>query len=351
MTVTINGSGAIVGSDRAESGVNDDITSLAAVSSINGGQLAGMRNRIINGGFGVWQRGTSFTLSSSGTYTADRWIGAAAGANLSATRGAGFSSQYAFALSGAVGNTFAFLKHRIESANAYSLANHTVTLSGKIFNNSAAVVPCGVELNFATAADNFSAVTYIEGKSVPLAANSWTFVSFTTTGPLPAGVTAGLEVGINLTSGLPAGTSIAISDFQLEVGSVATPFEHRPYGMELALCQRYYTSLAKGQIFHATGLTSGVTVGLSHQVSMRTPPSISTSIVNANFSAAGSPPADTWGLQVVGTGVITKTGTAGISFSADTDRTTLYIHAATFSSASNALYLGTGIFVNASAEL
>jgi hypothetical protein len=38
---------------------------------------------------------------------------------------------------------------------------------------------------------------------------------------------------------------------QLEAGSTATPFEHRPYGIELALCQRYYW---KG----AAGLGSGV---------------------------------------------------------------------------------------------
>ena len=38
----------------------------------------------------------------------------------------------------------------------------------------------------------------------------------------------------------------AITGVQLEVGSVATPFEHRSYGQELALCQRYYVMLAKG---------------------------------------------------------------------------------------------------------
>ena len=40
---------------------------------------------------------------------------------------------------------------------------------------------------------------------------------------------------------------------QLEPGTVATPFEHRPYGAELALCQRYYE---KGT-FTTTGVTQG----------------------------------------------------------------------------------------------
>ena len=31
-----------------------------------------------------------------------------------------------------------------------------------------------------------------------------------------------------------------LTGVQLEEGSVATPFEHRPYGLELSLCQRYY---------------------------------------------------------------------------------------------------------------
>ena len=48
-----------------------------------------------------------------------------------------------------------------------------------------------------------------------------------------------------------------ITGVQLEVGSVATDFEHRSYGQELALCQRYYTRLtgSGGNEMHFTGST------------------------------------------------------------------------------------------------
>ena len=37
-----------------------------------------------------------------------------------------------------------------------------------------------------------------------------------------------------------------LTGVQLEIGSQATPFEHRPYAEELALCQRYYWKLSNG---------------------------------------------------------------------------------------------------------
>ena len=52
-------------------------------SSSNGGPLAGFRNRIINGDFDFWQRGTSFTGSE---YGADRWISGRIGTTHAATR-------------------------------------------------------------------------------------------------------------------------------------------------------------------------------------------------------------------------------------------------------------------------
>jgi hypothetical protein len=74
--------------------------------------------------------------------------------------------------------------------------------------------------------------------------NTWTRVNFTTS-QFPAQVGA-VGVVIMLNSGGSAGRAMRLRGVQLELGSVATPFEHRSYGEELALCQRYYQILSVG---------------------------------------------------------------------------------------------------------
>ena len=73
-----------------------------------------------------------------------------------------------------------------------------------------------------------------------------------------------------------------ITGVQMEVGPVATPFEHRSYGQELALCQRYYYHLGGHTVYenivHGTWYNSSENVGLHyHPVEMRAAPSISKS--------------------------------------------------------------------------
>ena len=71
-------------------------------------------------------------------------------------------------------------------------------------------------------------------------------------------VTANRAAG--LTANLSASTSnrFFLTGVQLEVGSVATPFEHRSFGDELARCQRYY--------FRFTASTSGTHIAMGHQM-------------------------------------------------------------------------------------
>jgi hypothetical protein len=67
---------------------------------------------------------------------------------------------------------------------------------------------------------------------------------------------------------------VQITGVQLEVGKVATPFEHRSYGEELALCQRYYNKFDVGYLV-LTAYNSGTKLhgNIYFPVEMRASPS------------------------------------------------------------------------------
>lgn len=99
----------------------------------------------------------------------------------------------------------------------------------------------------------------------------------------------GIAYGHNNDFVTTSGATWQITGVQLEVGSVATPFEHRSYGEELALCQRYFQKLDydEGDVFVATGYakTSSETkwVYQYHGGEMRTAPTISETTVTNGY--------------------------------------------------------------------
>lgn len=330
MTITINGSGTIVGSDRAEAGVNDDITGLQNISSINGGQLAGVRNRIINGKMEIAQRGTSFNISVAGTYTLDRFVLFIGGGGLCNVAQSTSVPSLEFRSSLLVSVTTAdvvlgvsdncTISQRIEGYNVRDLIGRPFTLS--FWVRSAKVGTHCVAFRGAQAQRSFITEYTIA------VANTWEFKKITITSGLITDGSwewtngAGLLVDWTMASGSgfnttpnawqtgnflatanqvnvfdTVGNTFAIAGVQLEVGPVATPFEHRPYGMELALCQRYFYRTA-GSPQHATigvgcsnGPTTASQIGMIHPTPMRAIPTLSAVNIRAYNGIVNNPAA------------------------------------------------------------
>lgn len=195
-----------------------------------------LRNRIINGGFDVWQRGTS--TSSTNVYLADRWL-VTAGSSLTSSQSSDVPSGFRFSLSLA-GANFPQTIQRIESVNCFDLVGQSVTVSFWAKQTvGAGSNSLGIQLYSANASDNFSATTII-GSQLLNGSTSWTRYTATFSS-LPAATANGLQVLIYANTAGSA--TFLVTGVQLEVGTAATPFERRQFGQELALCQRYYYTI------------------------------------------------------------------------------------------------------------
>jgi hypothetical protein len=84
-----------------------------------------------------------------------------------------------------------------------------------------------------------------------------------------------------------------ITGVQLEPGAVATPFERRIFGQELALCQRYYqqrsdTGGGSKRMYNNTGISNTMNVAVDFPVQMRISPTVSVTVdVNDGSPIAG----------------------------------------------------------------
>jgi hypothetical protein len=214
-----------------------------------------LRNRIINGGFDVWQRGTSFSDPAAFTFTSDRWRVRYDGSGATRT-----ISRQAFPLDqtdvpgdqpwffrydqsvAGTGGTFNGFNQNIESVRTFG--GQQVTLSFYARAASNITLPLiEIEQFFGTGGSPSAPVFATVANNVSVG-TSWARYTYTFTVPSLTGKTIGndnndcLGVVYNLPNN--AAFTFDISLVQLEVGTVATPFERRQFGQELELCQRYY---------------------------------------------------------------------------------------------------------------
>ena len=243
---------------------------------------AGRKNLIINGGMDVWQRGTSQTgVVDSAYQTVDRFKGRRSTVTADITKGTSTlpdnSKVNTFKITATSSATgFMGLSQAFEQSVFDYIDNRTVTLSCWIKTNR-------TDITFRhSSIGNFSVGSYN-------ADGTWQKISGTYT--VPAGSTS-MQFDIltfaNSTSAHTIGDYFEIANVQLELGSVATDFEHRSYGEELALCQRYYQKISSNGLVYTTYSTTQGYMQVPTPVQMRVHPSITWETVDRVALASSS---------------------------------------------------------------
>lgn len=301
---------------------------LGSYGGIDGSALM-FRNVLINGDMRIWQRGVSFTPTSLATiYTSDRWAcyRPAYAAGLLATRqsASGLAGlPYALRVERSSGNAATSnitANQSIESINMLHLIGQTVTLSfyarcGSAFSAASSILTSSFISG--TGTDESLANTGYTGQAAVDQTNTVTtsWQRFTHTYTVPSNANE-LTVQFRYT---PTGTSAGndwfeVTGVQLEAGPVATPFERRPIGMELALCQRYYETSFCGVPFSYDTTTNGRGIEIGFKVSKRVAPTVTKttggSLLGGGFaiaSGAEGPTIDRFTLYTSTAGAVRET--------------------------------------------
>jgi len=309
-------------------------------------QPYGTKNLIINGGMNVNQYGSS-SSTSTGKQIFDRWYpnwnaGTITQSKETLTSGGAYDAGHRSCLrltntsaAGSAAGTYVEVYYKFEAQDLaksgwnYKSSSSYITLSFWLRSSVAQTYSCSI-------GSRDGSVYYHPFTAVISSANTWTKITKTFAGNSNLTINDdtgdGLIMWVNPMQGsnfhnnswdtngwfaasgnsLFAGTTTTtwattagatwdITGFQLEVGSAATPFEHRSFGDELAKCQRYAFVIPYGGSSSNTQMipnlesfaqsSTEIQVQATFPVPMRTEPSYTGSATNCDFFAA-APSAD-----------------------------------------------------------
>jgi hypothetical protein len=275
-----------------------------------------LANPVINGGFDVWQRGTSFTYAGGQlAYQADRWQGwgTGGGSAFNVTRQTTSDTtnlpniQYCIRMQRPAGNTntdFWAVVQSFENVNSTPFIGKTVTMSfyaRRGANYSGASNVLYAQLISGTGTDQnvtgFTGYTQVISSPATLT-TTWQRFAFTGT----VGSTA-TQLGINFnqqaTGTAGAADYFEVTGVQIDLGTYTAstaPTFRRSQGTiqgELAACQRYYWRSTGGSAYsqYAQGMAASATAAqmfLQFPVTMRTNPTaieFSTLQINDSINA------------------------------------------------------------------
>tara|TARA_R100000655_G_scaffold5072_3_gene15788 strand:- start:2180 stop:3280 length:1101 start_codon:yes stop_codon:yes gene_type:complete len=276
---------------------------LAELGAVYDSGALSNRNLIINGGFQVFQRATSATAQTDGAFlTADRWLGFVSG-------GGAYTTQKSTGNTGTISHDTAWkidvttadtslaagdyysLVHRMEAQNLQHLAYGTSNAKTLTLSFWVSATKTGTSCICVTKNDN-TQYNYVAEYTIN-ASNTWEHKTITiepdsnikaANGAITNDNGRGMQVifvlayGSNYTAGVnntwndsadfattnqinhmdSTSNDFYITGVQLEVGTEATPFEHRSIGQELALCQRYYQKQTAGTNQYSIFLTGSI---------------------------------------------------------------------------------------------
>ena len=283
------------------------MTKAAELAALIGSQTSlANRNLVVNGAMNVSQRGTSSTGigASSGYFTVDRFTirTSSTAGRLTMTQTAvtdlpGFANciklDCTTADTSIAAAEFTFLSTRLEGQNLQQMKKGTssaesVTVSFYVKGNAAATYVCeiGDSDNTRTITQAFAVTTswnrisltfpgdttgaFDDDNAHSLQLNFWLHGGSTYSGGTFADNTWAAETNANRYAGSRTSffdstdREFFITGVQMEIGETATPFEHRSFGEELLLCQRYYykTISASGTKVAGAGLQSLTTTAV-----------------------------------------------------------------------------------------
>jgi hypothetical protein len=288
MSMVINGTSGITFPDGSLQGIG-----------------VGRRNLIINGAMQVWQRGTSATgVTSTNFNTVDRFMANYGGGSAAGTHSierstdvpSGFNYSIKITHSGASAtpNEYA-IRTFLEMQDVKHLIGNTAVFSFYYKSSRTGTHAYRFSHNSITGASS------VNGTFTVTAADTWERkeIVITQLESATGTSTADTSWGIHLDCGPRAyggvssfddGDYFAVTGVQLEVGSVATPFEHRSYGEELALCQRYYYVVAdtSSQQFISMGdyyVSTQLNAAIHPPVTMRSTPTLDQEYGTGYFGA------------------------------------------------------------------
>jgi len=271
---------------------------------------AGRKNLIINGDMRIAQRGTSFTINGGNSiYTLDRWAvsrGSISSLTVTKNTSTGLDAHpnalkvECTADASQSSSTDTWIRYGVEDIDFQNILNYPNTNKHISLSFWARANTAG-QYSVSVTAGGFSAAMYVS--PFTLNANTWEYKTVTIPPPAQWSTSSGygLRIYFDLGSGTTYQTSAVnqwiystedyssfgntrvtgvngrtfeITGVQLEVGKNATEFEHRSYGEELALCQRYYyASVNHHHVLFKNSFWESNT--FYFPVTMRTAPSVS----------------------------------------------------------------------------